>query len=117
MRSLVSHAWVSIITYAICIAMWKTPIWAAPLVVSAAILLWFLGAAVASRQYRYRTDTDSLNAGECPACKSNALIEVTSGRDPEGQRRVICRDCSNGYAIIAEGDDFVTERLGKTRVS
>lgn len=121
MRKFVSHISIAIITYALCVTAtyqpWFNPYVAAPFVVMAALTVWFVGSYVALRQYRYRTDTAALNDGWCPSCRSSALIEVTSGRDPAGQRRVICRDCSNGYAIIAEGDDFVTERLGKTRAS
>ena len=119
MRRIVSHVWVSVATYILCVTavneMGFGVIIAAPFVVSAALGVWFLGSYFASRRWRYITDTDALNKGECPSCSSTRLMEVTSSHDPKGQRRVICTNCDRVYAIRQTEDDFITIRLGRAR--
>ena len=118
MLKFVTHAWLAVITYTLTVAAMTVdqfhPLYAAPLVVSASLTAHIFGSYLASRQYRHLTDTDTLNRGMCPVCTHKRLVEVTSARDPEGQRRVVCTGCSSAFAIVAKDGDFITHRLGTT---
>ena len=88
--------------------------WLAPTI---SLLLFSAGEYFANTRYRPLIDVQYLQRGVCPCCKATGgLVEVTSDRDPEGQRRVVCAPCSNAFALVVEGQQVVAHRLGETKV-
>jgi len=80
-----------------------------------AVASFGIGRYLFNRRHRERIDAEFLADGACPKCGSGRLVEVTSQRDPETRRRVVCSSCSNAYALELRPDGIFAVRLGTTR--
>lgn len=121
MSKIIVVSFIAVVSSAFTSIMAGTPFWSALLYAwlapTVSLLVFAAGEYSANTRYRPTIDVQYLQRGVCPCCKATGgLVEVTSDRDPEGQRRVVCAPCSNAFALVVEDDHVVAHRLGETKV-